>query len=81
MRRRPNIAVVASALFGLASLAEPLLGQATGSAPTTKRDSAVTLGTVKVTAATANETHVTVLERLTLPATIGITRARGSRKR
>jgi iron complex outermembrane receptor protein len=38
-----------------------------------KPDSAVTLGTVKVTAATADETHVTVLERLTLPATIGIT--------
>ena len=76
MRRRPNIAVVASALFGLASLAEPVLGQATGSAPKTKRDTAVTLGTVKITAATANETHVTVLERLTLPATIGITAKR-----
>ena len=74
MRRPPNIAVVASALFRLASLAEPLLAQATGSAPTTKPDSAVTLGTVKITAATADETHVTVLERLTLPVTVSITR-------
>ena len=37
-----------------------------------KPDSAVTLGTVTVTAATPNEAHVAVLQRLTLPATIGI---------
>src|SRR5881394_2718366 len=37
-----------------------------------KPDSSVTLGTVTVTATTANEDHVTVLQRLTLPATIGI---------
>jgi iron complex outermembrane receptor protein len=44
----------------------------TGAAPP-KPDTIITLGTVKVTAARADETHVTVLERLTLPATIGIT--------
>src|SRR4051812_14061353 len=40
--------------------------------PKSKPDSAVTLGTVTVTAATPDETHVAVLQRLTLPATIGI---------
>src|SRR4029079_281750 len=44
----------------------------TGAAPP-KPDTIITLGTVKVTDARADETHVTVLERLTLPATIGIT--------
>ena len=49
----------------------PGFGQ-TGAAPP-KPDTIITLGTVKVTAPRADETHVTVLERLTLPATIGIT--------
>ena len=44
----------------------------TGAAPP-KPDTIITLGTVKVTAPRADESHVTVLERLTLPATIGIT--------
>ena len=44
----------------------------TGAAPP-KADTIITLGTVKVTAPRADESHVTVLERLTLPATIGIT--------
>src|SRR3954468_9659747 len=42
----------------------------------TKPDSGVTLGTVTVTATTANEEHITVLQRLTLPATIGISATR-----
>ena len=42
------------------------------SPPSGKPDSAVTLGTVSVTATTANEEHITVLQRLTLPATVGI---------
>src|SRR3954468_1953229 len=42
----------------------------------TKPESGVTLGTVSVTATTANEEHITVLQRLTLPATIGISAPR-----
>src|SRR3982751_2721070 len=38
----------------------------------TRPDSGVTLGTVSITATTANEEHVTVLQRLTLPGSIGI---------
>jgi iron complex outermembrane receptor protein len=67
-----------SAFAALAALATPLATiVAQAGTPPTKPDSTpiipVTLGTVKVTAARADETHVTVLERLTLPATIGIT--------
>lgn len=43
-----------------------------GQTPPPKPDSTVTLGTVTVTAATPDETRVSVLQRLTLPATIGI---------
>src|SRR4051794_37346999 len=43
---------------------------------TTKPDSGVTLGTVTVTAASASEERITVLQRLTLPATIGISAPR-----
>lgn len=49
----------------------PLAAQSSSSPPA-RPDSTVTLGTVTVTATTANEEHVTVLQRLTLPATIGI---------
>src|SRR3954464_1119324 len=45
-------------------------------APPPRPDSTVTLGTITVTATTANEEHITVLQRLTLPATIGISATR-----
>ncbi|HEY4133352.1 MAG TPA: TonB-dependent receptor [Gemmatimonadaceae bacterium] len=70
MKRRLPAAIATSVALVASSAA--LLG-AQVATPPAKPDSAVTLGTVKVTAATADETHVTVLERLTLPATIGIT--------
>jgi iron complex outermembrane receptor protein len=57
-------------------LAMPAFVHAQQEPPPTRPDSTVTLGTVTVTATTANEDHVTVLQRLTLPATIGI----GARK-
>src|SRR5690348_16904222 len=56
-------------LGALALLAGSALGAQT---PPPKPDSTVTLGTVTVTAAVADETHVTVLQRLTLPATVGV---------
>jgi iron complex outermembrane receptor protein len=56
----------------VAASTTPGLAQ-TGATPPPKPDTIITLGTVKVTAPRADETHVTVLERLTLPATIGIT--------
>lgn len=63
-----------AAIATFLALAAPVGITAAAQTPTPPRpDSAITLGTVKVTAATADETHVTVLERLTLPATIGIT--------
>jgi hypothetical protein len=68
MNLRSSAAIVAFAAL-VAARAGILAQNPTGARP----DSAVTLGTVKITAATADETHVTVLERLTLPATIGIT--------
>src|SRR3954465_13390715 len=62
-----TVFVVAAILWMPAALAAQ-----SSSAPPAKPDSSVTLGTVTVTATTANEDHVTVLQRLTLPATIGI---------
>src|ERR1043165_814682 len=56
--------------------AMPAMVGAQQSASPPRKDSSVTLGTVTVTATTANEEHVTVLQRLTLPATVGI----GARK-
>lgn len=66
--------LIALAAIAVASLlpANRLLSQGTPPAPPAKADT-LTLGTVKITAARPDETHVTVLERLTLPATIGIT--------
>jgi iron complex outermembrane receptor protein len=56
-----------------AILVAPALLFAQASPPPTPRpDSTVTLGTVTVTATTPDETRVSVLQRLTLPATIGI---------
>ncbi len=59
------------AVAAILSMPAALAAQSSG-APPAKPDSTVTLGTVTVTATTANEEHVTVLQRLTLPATIGI---------
>ena len=61
----------AFAVAAILSMPAALAAQ-TSSAPPARPDSTVTLGTVTVTATTANEEHVTVLQRLTLPATIGI---------
>lgn len=59
----------ASVLCFIAAMPRALAAQA-GSPP--KPDSAVTLGTVTVTAATPDESRISVLQRLTLPATVGI---------
>jgi iron complex outermembrane receptor protein len=56
--------------------AVPALVRAQTASSDTKPDSAATLGTVTVTAATPNEDHIAVLQRLTLPATVGISAAR-----
>jgi iron complex outermembrane recepter protein len=61
----------AFAVAAILSMPAALAAQSS-STPPAKPDSTVTLGTVTVTATTANEDHVTVLQRLTLPATIGI---------
>jgi iron complex outermembrane receptor protein len=65
---------IAFAVAAIASMPAALVAQQ--STPPPRHDSTVTLGTVTVTATTANEDHVTVLQRLTLPASIGI----GARK-
>jgi iron complex outermembrane receptor protein len=58
------------AFVGISAMPATIAAQQ--ASPPPKPDSTVTLGTVTVTATTANEEHVTVLQRLTLPATIGI---------
>ncbi|HEX4682856.1 MAG TPA: TonB-dependent receptor [Gemmatimonadaceae bacterium] len=67
-----TLAPCACALAGIPGMARGQTAPAAAAAPA-KPDSAITLGTVKVTAGRTDETKVNTLQRLTLPATASIT--------